>query len=81
MQPYGCGPVRSKEEILRGVEALEQRPPTVADNFKYGCLIGKLLALEWVLGETPGSDLSIQYDFEDWRREQKAGGRRPEEAA
>ncbi len=36
------------------------------DTFKFGFLMGKIVALNWVLGE-PGADISGHYDFEDWR--------------
>ena len=38
------------------------------DNFKYGMWVGKMIALEWVLGG-PLANLKIQYDFESWEIE------------
>jgi hypothetical protein len=40
------------------------------DTFKYGYLIGKLVALEWVLGRSSTS-LKSHYDFEDYTQEDK----------
>jgi hypothetical protein len=69
--------MRNEEEIRRVVENLAPEPdapdPT-GDNFKYGYFMGKLAALEWVLGDAPSSDMTSHFDFEDWMREQKEAG-------
>ena len=39
------------------------------DSFEYGLLIGKLVALGWVLGEESNFELRTEFDFEDWQQE------------
>jgi len=41
------------------------------DTFKYGYLVGKMIALEWVLDGKGSHDISCHYDFEDWSLEAK----------
>jgi hypothetical protein len=41
------------------------------DTFKYGIVVGKLIAIGWALGE-PSAGLSIDYDYEDWILEQRS---------
>lgn len=67
-------PIRSPAEIRRVFELLDnvQAVANQGDNFKYGLQVGKLIALGWVLKEVPSSDLSLNYEFEDWQRDIKA---------
>jgi hypothetical protein len=44
-------------------EPLESGP---GDTFKYGMLVGKAVAIGWVLGDSPRHDVMNDYDFEDW---------------
>ena len=46
------------------------------DTFKYGFLVGKLVALGWVLGDR-GADMGSHYDYEDWRTELRSLGAIP----
>lgn len=63
--------IKSEEEIRRVFELLDNVNTAAerADNFKFGMQVGKLLALGWVLGEVPTSDISLNYDFDDWQRD------------
>ena len=66
--------IKPSKEIRRVFELLDN-VNTVAnkgDNFKYGMQVGKLIALGWVLGEVPLSDLSLPFDYDDWERDAKA---------
>lgn len=66
--------IRSPAEIRRVFELLDN-VNTVADkgdSFKYGLQVGKLIALGWVLREVSSSDLSLQYEYDDWQRDIKA---------
>ena len=68
--------MRRQEEIQRAVEHLTSRPAFLkfkGDTFRYGYLIGKVVALGWTLGE-PSADISIDYTFEDWCRELREAG-------
>jgi hypothetical protein len=38
------------------------------DNFKYGMHVGKLLALEWMLGNVSTGEMCIHHDYEDYLR-------------
>lgn len=40
------------------------------DNFRYGLLIGKVMALAWSLGEP--ADMTRHYDLEEWINEQRS---------
>lgn len=40
------------------------------DNFRYGLLIGKVMALAWSLGEP--ADMTHHYEFEEWINEQRS---------
>lgn len=40
------------------------------DNFRYGLLIGKVMALAWALGEAV--DITHHYEFEEWINEQRS---------
>lgn len=40
------------------------------DNFRYGLLIGKVMALAWSLGEP--ADMARHYEFEEWINEQRS---------
>ncbi|MEC8555585.1 MAG: hypothetical protein VXZ82_11320 [Planctomycetota bacterium] len=66
--------LRSAEDIRRIFELLDNVNTAAerADTFKFGMQVGKLLALGWVLGEVPSSDLSLNYEFEDWERDLRA---------
>ena len=66
--------LRSPEEIRRIFELLDNVNTAAerGDTFKFGMQVGKLLALGWVLGEVPSSDISLNYEFEDWERDVKA---------
>lgn len=57
--------IRRVFELLDNVNTAAERD----DTFKFGMQVGKLLALGWVLGEVPTSDVSLNYDFEDWQRD------------
>jgi hypothetical protein len=52
-------------------KSLEELPVRAwrSDTFKYGYLMGKLIALEWVLRDKTSADLKSPYDFEDFNRE------------
>ncbi len=67
--------LRSPAEVRRVFELLDNVNTVVnqGDNFKYGMQVGKLIALGWVLGDVPSSDLSLSYDFDDWQRDIQAG--------
>src|SRR5262249_38734027 len=39
------------------------------DTFKYGYLMGKFMALGWVLGDPITADIKIDHDFESWVEE------------
>jgi hypothetical protein len=70
--------MRSKDEIERVADRLGQvsadgdgKTPLLdwrGDTFRYGFLVGKLVALGWVLGE-PNADLAIDHDYDSWLRE------------
>ena len=60
--------IRRVFELLDNVSTVKDK----GDNFKYGMQVGKLLALGWVLGEVPTSDLSLPFGFDDWVRDEKA---------
>ena len=65
--------VQSPAEIRRVFELLDNvETVTDGDNFKYGLQVGKLIALGWVLGEVPTSDIALQYEYDDWVRDVKA---------
>ncbi len=66
--------VRPPAEIRRVFELLDNVNTAAekGDSFKYGMQVGKLIALGWVLGEVPSSDLSLHYDFDSWVRDVKA---------
>ena len=40
------------------------------DNFRYGLLIGKVMALAWSLGEP--AEMTHHYEFEEWLNEQRS---------
>jgi hypothetical protein len=40
------------------------------DNFRYGLLIGKVMALAWSLGEP--ADMTHHYELEEWINEQRS---------
>lgn len=64
--------MRSREEIQRIMGTLANDPALIAlkgDTFEYGVMVGKLVALGWVLGK-PTADLSIPYRFDEWLPEQ-----------
>jgi hypothetical protein len=64
--------MRGRDEIQRVYERIGSRSELLkwrADDFRYGMLIGKIVALGWMLGEEASSDLSIDFDFEGWVRE------------
>ena len=64
--------MKSSEEVRDLYERLGERPELLdwkAHNFRYGMLLGKLLAIGWVLGEEGSGDVSIDHDFESWSRE------------
>jgi hypothetical protein len=73
--------MRSEAEIREVCDRLGQEPdrdtgeiPALHwrdDTFRYGFLVGKIVALEWVLGGGPAIDVSTHHDFEDWVREQR----------
>lgn len=66
--------VRSLNEIQRVFEILDNANTDAekGDTFAYGIQVGKLIALGWVLGEVPSSDLALSYDFETWQLDAKA---------
>ncbi|MEM7474605.1 MAG: hypothetical protein AAF483_06390 [Planctomycetota bacterium] len=66
--------LQSPEEIRRIFELLDNVNTAAerGDTFKFGMQVGKLLALGWVLGEVPSSDISLNYEFEDWERDVQA---------
>ena len=52
--------MRTEEEIkkvLDNLDALPERPNWDGDNFRFGFLMGKLTALEWVLGQRISGDM------------------------
>ena len=65
--------MKPQAEIERIHDAMANRTGEVAewmgDNFKAGFYAGKLIALEWALGDAPGSGLAIDHDYESWMRE------------
>lgn len=65
---------RGGQEIQRVFELLDNvnTVKDSGDTFKYGMQVGKLIALGWVLGEVPTSDLSLQYEYDDWLRDAQA---------
>lgn len=65
---------RGAQEIQRVFELLDNvnTVKDSGDTFKYGMQVGKLIALGWVLGEVPTSDLSLQYEYDDWLRDAQA---------
>ena len=75
--------MRTVHEIQQVADRLGQVDPVNAgivpaldwrsDKFRYGFLMGKLVALGWVL-EEPSVDMSAHYDFEDWLRERREAG-------
>jgi hypothetical protein len=74
--------MRNEEEIREVLEKLDRDKGSLnqasddfkSDDFKYGYLMGKMTALEWVLGDAPSSDIGIHFDFEDWERELREAG-------
>ena len=65
--------MRSEEEVLEMFHRFDEHTgrelmKSKGDNFKYGMWVGKMIALEWALGDEHG-DMVIAYDFEDWERE------------
>ena len=65
--------LKSPEEIQRVFELLDSmKTVKEEDSFKFGMHVGKLLALGWVLGEVVTSDIALQYEYDDWRRDAKA---------
>ena len=66
--------IRSPAEIRRVFELLDNVNSVAnkTDNFKYGLQVGKLIALGWVLREVTSSDLSLNYEFDDWLRDIQA---------
>lgn len=60
--------IRRVFELLDNVNTAAER----GDTFKFGMQVGKLIALGWVLGEVPSSDLSLHYDFDTWLRDVQA---------
>jgi hypothetical protein len=83
-------PMRSEEEILEvfnslgelgddgnPIEHLEDMPfhKWKKDTFKYGFLMGKHIALGWVLGDPIGYQISCHYDFEDFIGEEESNKR------
>ena len=62
--------MRSENEIenalhrLQNFDSMDLRD----DSFQFGMLVGKAIALGWVLGDS-SADMSIQYDFEGWLAE------------
>ena len=68
--------MRTQEEIEQAVDRITSRPEFLefkGDTFRYGYLVGKAVALGWILGE-PSADVSIDYTFEDWCRELRQSG-------
>jgi hypothetical protein len=64
--------MRKSDDVRRAYDQVGNRPELLrwrGDNFRYGMLVGKLIALGWTLGEEASADLSIDYDFESWMRE------------
>lgn len=66
--------IRSASEVRRVFEILDNvnTDAEKGDTFGYGVQVGKLIALGWVLGEVPSSDLALSYDFETWQLDAKA---------
>ena len=64
-------PVDEIQTVLDKMSNLPQLHECKGDNFKYGLLIGKVMALDWVMGEQPSGEMGINYDYEGWVREQR----------
>lgn len=72
--PKGFTAMRNENEIRDLLERLDVEDNDgqirlEGDTFKNGMYAGKLLALQWVLGEIRSFDMGIQYEYEDWKRE------------
>jgi len=66
--------IRPSVEIRRVFELLDNVNTSndKSDTFKFGMEVGKLIALGWVLGEVPSSDVALHYDFDSWVRDADA---------
>jgi hypothetical protein len=75
-QTDGEDTMRPEEEIRDALDKLEAVNflSWTGDKFKYGYLMGKLTALDWVLRKARGFDLSCHFDYEGWCRELKEAG-------
>lgn len=65
--------MRTEAEIQRTAKELAGmlgQFPGKGDNFRYGLLIGKVMALAWSLGEP--ADLTHHYEFAEWLNEQRS---------
>ena len=63
------------EQVYDGLGGLDDILHEPRDSFRYGMLIGKLVALGWVVGEEETHDLFADYDFEDWSRKRSEMGK------
>jgi hypothetical protein len=65
--------MRTEAEIQRTAKELASMLGQFSgkgDNFRYGLVIGKVMALAWSLGEP--ADLTHHYEFEEWINEQRS---------
>ncbi len=69
--------MRSDSEIKRFLDELSNNPGNLdwrGDTFRFGLLVGKIVALDWALGNPPSFDVGPDYDFEDWVRQVRKSG-------
>ncbi len=72
LYPLECD-MRTEAEIQRTAKELAGMLGQFngkGDNFRYGLLIGKVMALAWSLGEP--ADMTHHYGFEEWINEQRS---------
>jgi hypothetical protein len=69
--------LRNPVDIRRVREEMGNRPELIewqADSFKFGFLLGKSIALDWVCGEYGSFFVSADIDYQDFCRLQKEAG-------
>ena len=45
-----------------------------ADKFRFGLLVGKVVALDWAIGNDPGCDVEADYSFDQWEKQVRKSG-------
>ena len=61
------------KEALDKIMTNDFRLADRGDNFKWGRWVGRNEALEWVLGQVGGKEISINEDYQSWYQDMVDG--------